>query len=863
MLHEKARLWPPAFAITNLKKYCDLARLLPVLLFSMFASQVRSQGLLFNSNDSLLLKRTSYQVFHGSVPRFQGQFQVSFDLSIWDKKHLGYVLTLKEDAGKLYTLTYLYPGKDTGYLHFNIGNESNKIKIRLTPDQLRQRQWITIKLDFHLQADSMYMWVNNTVYRAGGFGFPGSMAPSLYFGKFEYLNDVPAMAIRDLQVKGKNIEYHFPLNEWKGETVHTANGKSTGHVDFPNWLINESFFWKERAFLRFNEVAGSCFIPDSAKLIMYGKRSMKVYDIATDRVEERAYRNELPVNMILGKSIYIPSENKVYVYEANDVRKDDPTIAALDLSTLEWQVTGTAYVPEQRHHHNILFDSLTNQFHLFGGYGSFSYFNTFFRYSREADAWMPEQYKGDTITPRFFSASGNAGNPDEVFLFGGFGNPSGQQVVGGRHTYDLYRVNLSNGTIKKLWERKISDSNFVPANNLVLSPDRQHFYVICYPHHISRTGFQLYRFSIEDGSYEIVSSKVPVTSEKIESDINLYLNKSTGELFCVVQEFEDAKNSTFRILSLAWPPVPPLPEHSGTAWVWVWLLSLATVAGGLWLIVRNRKRKSAGMQVQPRQETSAETAANPENTDGNAAPASPAIRRNAIFILGPMAVYDKKGTEITHLFSPKIRQLFVLILLKTRQNGITSREISIALWPDKEVTKTKNIRGVNINHLRNAITDLEGIRLVFTNDSYIFEIDEGLFCDYLELIKEIRQPSGMDITPIFTRGNLLADNDDPSLDPLRQAYEDEAIPFVLERLKGLYQQQDLKTVIRLTDAILDIDPFNEQAIQFQLAAIRRSKGSDAARKKYDAFVLNYEKSLGIPYTTSFEKMPVPDSGPSQ
>lgn len=861
MQYEKAGRLPLANTITRRMKHRAWIFLLRLCLLFLLVSSAKAQGLLFNSNDSLLLKRTSYQVFSGTVHRFQDQFQISFDLSIWDKKHFGYLLTLKDDAGKLYTLSYLYPGKDTGFLHFNIGNESNKIKIRLTPEQLRQRQWMTIKLDFHLRADSMYMWVNNTVYPAAKLGFSQSMAPALYFGKFEYLNDVPAMAIRDLQIKGKNIEYQFPLNEWKGEIVHTANGKSTGHVDFPNWLINESFFWKERAAVRFEEVAGSCFIPDSAKIIMYGKRSMKVYDITTDKVEERFYKNELPINMILGKSIYIPSEHKVYVYEANDVRKDDPTIASLDLSTLKWEVTGTAYVPEQRHHHNILLDSLTNQFHLFGGYGSFSYFNTFFRYSKEADAWMPEQYKGDTITPRFFSASGNAGKPDEVFLFGGFGNPSGQQVVGGRHSYDLYKVNLSYGTIKKIWERKISDSNFVPANNLILSPDQKYFYVICYPHHISRTGLQLYKFSIEDGSYEIVSSMVPVVSEKIESDINLYLNKSTGELYCVVQEFADARRSNIRILSLAWPPVPFFPEKGGSPWPWIWLSIAAIGAGSVWFFVR--KKKNAGSIPEQKTELPSMEeiiAAEMETAPLIVATGPAVIRRNAIFILGPMAVYDKKGTEITHLFSPKIRQLFVLILLKTRQNGITSREISLALWPDKEVTKTKNIRGVNINHLRNAIADLEGIRLVFTNDSYIFEIDEGLFCDYLELMKEIRQPSGMDITPVFTRGNLLSDNDDPSLDPLRQGYEDEVIPFVLEKVKGLYQQQDFKTIIRLTDTVLDIDPFNDQAIQFQLAAIRRSKGAEAARKKYDAFVSNYEKSLGVTYNTSFEKMLLPDSG---
>ncbi|QEC43240.1 hypothetical protein FSB84_16620 [Pseudobacter ginsenosidimutans] len=235
------------------------------------------------------------------------------------------------------------------------------------------------------------------------------------------------------------------------------------------------------------------------------------------------------------------------------------------------------------------------------------------------------------------------------------------------------------------------------------------------------------------------------------------------------------------------------------------------------------------------------------------------IQKNAIYILGPLTVYDKKGTDITHLFSPKIRQLFVLILLKTRKGGITSREISTALWPEKEVVKTKNIRGVNINHLRNALADLEGIRLIFLNDSYVFEMDERLFCDYLELLKEIKSDSGNDITGLFTRGNLLTDLDDPTLDAFRQGYEDEVLPFIFIKMKDAYLQQDHKTVLRLAETVLEMDPFNEPAIQYQLAALKRWKGGESARKKYEAFASNYEKSLGVAYAIPFEKMPLPET----
>ena len=46
------------------------------------------------------------------------------------------------------------------------------------------------------------------------------------------------------------------------------------------------------------------------------------------------------------------------------------------------------------------------------------------------------------------------------------------------------------------------------------------------------------------------------------------------------------------------------------------------------------------------------------------------------------------------------------------------------------LSKTKNIRGVTFNHLRNAISDIKGLELTFTGDNYCFKLSEDFFCDY-------------------------------------------------------------------------------------------------------------------------------------
>ena len=56
-----------------------------------------AQGLMFNSNDSLVTKRTSYKVFSSNAPEFKDHLVISFDLSLWDNKDLGYIFNLTDN----------------------------------------------------------------------------------------------------------------------------------------------------------------------------------------------------------------------------------------------------------------------------------------------------------------------------------------------------------------------------------------------------------------------------------------------------------------------------------------------------------------------------------------------------------------------------------------------------------------------------------------------------------------------------------------------------------------------------------------------------------------------------------------------
>ncbi|MDN5286381.1 MAG: hypothetical protein JWR38_2655 [Mucilaginibacter sp.] len=831
-----------------------------ILLFTILLPPLKgqAQGLLFNSNDSLLGERTSYTVFSNNVPTFHDHLLMNFDLSLWDNDHLGYVFNITDTQNNSYSLTYIYNYNGSPTLNFNIDSKSNKIKIPLSLAQLKKRNWINIKVDINLKANTVGFYVNGKWYKAGDFGFDSKITPDITFGKNPHYSDVPKMAVKNLTIADDDKSYSFALNEWSGKDVHDSSGEIQGHVDNPVWLINGSYFWEKRANLSFKEVAGINFNPQDQTLIIFKNDSLITYDMQHDRIAGKAFQNKLPVPLLLGKSIINTKENKCYAYEVLRAAKPGPCIASLDLNTLKWDVVGNANIPEQRHHHNVFYDHNQDDFYLFGGYGSFAYHRDFFKYNKAADSWDKVAFNGDKIMPRFFSGCSQANEHNEVYIFGGYGNQSGNQIVGGKHFYDLYRVNLTNHTIKKCWEIKPNEEDFVPANNLIVSKDKKYFYALCYPHEKPKTQLRLYRFSINDGSYRVMSGLIPVTSERIESDINLFFNDDQDEFYCAIQEFTSPSNSSIRILSLQFPPVSQhdyeqaqqivAPAPAIYRYIITGVLIIVAITGTL--LYFSRKRKDRITLQQPVEEDATIVPANKKEYEKKA---------NAVYLLGEFTVYDKNSRDITYLFSPKIKQLFILILLNSKdESGVVSKKISNILWPDKDVVKTKNIKGVTINHLRNIIADIAGIELTFFNDTYCFKLGDNVFCDYFTVTDAIEQQGGdqsiLNYFDLIARGGLLQHIPETWLDDIKLEYEEALMPLILPEVKKVYENGDFRKTLDIARVVLNIDPFNDAALKYKLKALRRIKGIEYARKVYDEFIQEYEKSLGIEYPVPFDKI---------
>jgi len=107
---------------------------------------------------------------------------------------------------------------------------------------------------------------------------------------------------------------------------------------------------------------------------------------------------------------------------------------------------------------------------------------------------------------------------------------------------------------------------------------------------------------------------------------------------------------------------------------------------------------------------------------------------------------------------------------------------------------------------------------------------------------------------LIARGPLLGDMPESVLDDFKSHFEERLIGLLIPEMKRLYEAGDFKLAQDIAKLILTIDSFNEEALKYQLKSCRRLKGIEYSRKAYDQFTQGYEKSLGVAYHVSFDKI---------
>ena len=826
----------------------------------MFCLSAYSQGIEFSTYESETVQKTSYSVFTEESPTFTGWFSLNFDLAIHDHSSFGYIFRVKDKRttdSDTYSLVFSYNTYSHSDLKFNIEAREGRMFDVLDNSALRPRHWLPVTVKFFLEDDSVSMTVQDKYFVTHNLGLPDTMQPDVLFGSSTFSQEMPPFAIRNLSVESNGKKYLFPLNESSGSEVHDDKGKVVGSTINPVWLINKSYHWNLTYSFASQQVAGTNYNPLAGEILIFNRDSLIKADLSRGR-SETFTPPPLPMDIKLGTNFYDPVSHQLYIYEV-DNKSGGVTVGALQIDSMRFSPISNASLPSQRHHHGCYLDGKNRKYYIFGGFGSRQYYNELVVFNLNTGQWDTVSLTGDPITPRFFSGM-TALNEDELLLFGGTGNSSGDQAIGKLHYYDLYRLNVHTGAVKKLWEFSNRGEDFVPVRELILSADEEAFYTMCYPMHLASSYLQLYRFSLKDGSYTILGDSVPMDSKAILSNANIYYNAHTNEYYCCVQEFQEygGDPSKVKVYTLAAPAIPAEMLHIYASRSLLPLLEqvilFIVVMFVVFVLIRRRKKnKKEPEPVVPQISESIHMPSGKNNSE---------IKENSIYLFGEFTVYDKKGRDVAYMFSNKIKHLFLLTLLKSLDGsgGITSSYMYGVLWPDKDTKSAKNLKGVFISRLRKVLEELEGIAFTYNNNHYTIELSADVYCDYKQYLTLVEHLKDSDTTNkelplqlagILKRGKFMRSVSLESFDNIKATEEEKLLALLPFELSKLYADAIYDTVIELSEAILQIDPFNDTALWYLLNAYHKQRKEDVAMKKYYLFVAEYSKTMGEEYGRAY------------
>jgi len=828
-----------------------------ILLFPLLTYQCLAQGLKFNGNNAPIESRTSYAVFSEEQIHVTERISVSFKMAISQSKSFGNILRINLNKQNLiYNLIYRQDDQDIQEFKLNEEGRDNLITIRLAKNSLRQGEWFNVELVFNPHRKSVTLGILDNRQSRQISHLPVEFFPDIHFGKADYVVDVPDFSIKDLTVSADIQKYTFPLNESRGSAVHDISGKVMGKVTEPIWLINDAYHWKKIMSLSSNTIAGSNFDLKKQQILLFNQDTLTIFDLSSRALKRNSYKNPLPVKIQLGNSFLY--QQRLYVYEVNNLPRNACTMASIDLNDFSTRPVSTSTIAMQLHHHTGFVDEQRNRYIITGGFGNQHYNNNILAFDLKAGVWDTLATSGSKIEPRYFTSSFYDTKQDNLYIYGGMGNESGDHTIGRRYYYDLHSLNLKTLKIRKNWEIKWPDGNMVPVRNLVTNSDK-YFYMLCYPEYLPNSKLQLYLVGIADGSAVKMGDQIPILSEKIKTNANLFLNEELNELYCVVQEFDKEEvRSEFSIYALSFPPIQKAQldlysttSSSGRDLIYIFGAIILLVSSGVYYFYIY-KWKPANLSNKPIPLGKGKTGPTGILEDKVVAEENP----NAIFIFGIFRINDRNGVDISHQFGTKIKQAFLLILINTPKNGISSQQLSETLWPEKEQLQTKNIRGVTINQLRKTLSNLDGIELIYEKGVFKLLIDENCFCDFLMFLSLLKKEEYAlkVLCALLERGKFLLHLNYPMFDLMKEKTEKQILTELYKALETRYLQSEFEITLRMAKICLISDPLSEIALYYLIASLEKLGLKDEAKRQYLSFTKEYARVMNEQYSNTYSTL---------
>ena len=484
--------------------------------------------------------------------------------------------------GSKFSLYYNYDFENEkgGQLILNKVGEKRLFEIPISEGIINSEEWHELEVVFDFKNNLLrYEFYNQKdSFRYNYESQNNSL--NIIFGSKINFSDVPAFKIRDLELKDINNNFNFKLDQNNGEKVYNNQSSVSGFVKNPYWLIKDYYNWKRIKKIEFKDNYNVIFNERSSKFFLIGADDMLTYDVSNEIVERIEYSNVIQMNNFTTGNGFIDNSNNHLLYyqikkdniEKNNLiqkklginytpdeilfnkinsKNNQFTVSKLNLNNFEWKGIYKNNLSEfQLFHHNSFFDFESHKLFLFNGYGDFKFHNALKVYDLKNQNLKSLTIKGDQINPRFYSAV-NYSNNKKLFLYGGVGNPSGNESLGKQFYYDLYKLDFSQrkDTVysKRLWSKKNEGLDLFNSESLFFTSDQKSFFVSTYKDINDKGYVKLKKIQIENGDEIQVGDSILINTSKLANKSNLFYSSTRKKFFFYTKEFNDNKFKSNKI----------------------------------------------------------------------------------------------------------------------------------------------------------------------------------------------------------------------------------------------------------------------------------------------------------------------------
>ncbi|HTF29673.1 MAG TPA: kelch repeat-containing protein [Flavitalea sp.] len=858
------------------------ALLLLTLLVSSLQLSAQSYGLQFASRDADPEKRTSLNLTPDKQLCVSGKVELSFELTFVPniESYFGYVFRVIND--KKQNLDMLY---DMGRSKFKIvfGDAYAGIDFHIGHEALLN-QWVKFRVEIDLKK-GVSLFCNDTVIKSNPLPFKGNCF-NICFGASNYVDfkstDVSPMKIRNLGVTVNGTEkYFWPLNESNGETIMDSVSGKKATVTNAHWLKPKHASWELLNTMVTKSTPSVAFNPSEETLYITGTDSLYTFSAKTSTLAaiplSSKHDNLLPGN----QSIYNPYNNGLYNFYT-----DQGSVAQYNFLQHNWSRNFLPADLTSYWHVNKFFSGSDSSLYIVAGYGHVRYKNGVQRYDIASGKWDSVKTRGDYFTPRYLAALGTTPGGDSAYILGGYGSKDGDQLLNPRYYYDLLLYNVSSRSFKRLFSLKEPKEPFVFANSLVIDADRKHYYGLIFSKDQLNTQLQLIKGSLQLPDYELLGSPFPYTFFDTNSFADIFFCPVT-KLFLAVTFYTNKNNNTeIRIYSIYSPPKPQetivTNTLSGKENIYAYIIGsivLLTIAilGIRAVRKRNvaRSSPSAGDLKQTDQTTSDAESLQSANlstaigqgpvltNDRDNIITEPAVTQDArVYLFGNFEVIGSNGENITRLFTPLLKELFLLLLIHSirYKKGVSPEKLIETLWNNKDTKDAINNRAVNIAKLKSILERIEEFVLHKESGYWNLKFNpEKLYIDfdrYNNIFSEstISNRSVNELISLTQRGSFLPQADYQWADNIKSEISNVIVDTLLKYCKLLALPENAEKIISICNSIFSIDELNENALKLKCKSLIALGRHTLAKQAFEKFIVKYKEIYGEDYKSNYHSL---------